>query len=162
MISPDAPVRARLKWFDGQKGFGFVVPENEKADAFLHITTLKRAQVGELGEGACLLCLVETNTRGALVREVVSVIDAGREPQPVGAVEVHAGDTAQITGTVKWYKENKGFGFVRADDGGRDIFLHGKLLRRYGMDTIAPRTPLVMTVRETPKGRELVDFEIMK
>src|SRR6185436_10889715 len=88
---PAEAVRATLKWFNGQKGFGFVVPENHKADAFLHITTLKRAQVDALGEGACLLCLMERNERGVLVREVVSVIDAGRAPQPVDRAGDHAG-----------------------------------------------------------------------
>ena len=160
--SETKPVLAKLKWFNGQKGFGFVIPENDRLDAFLHITTLKRAQVDALGEGASLLCVMERGERGAQVREIVSVIDPGHEPQPVTAGGPHAGPTEQITGTVKWYKDHKGFGFVRADDGGKDIFLHNRVLQLHGMESIAPRTPLVMTVRMTTRGRELVDFEIME
>src|ERR1035437_5728820 len=63
-VSPENSVKARLKWFNNPKGFGFVVPENESIDAFLHISTLLRAGVLALGEGACLLCRIEHRPRG--------------------------------------------------------------------------------------------------
>ena len=161
---PDSPVETRLKWFNAAKGFGFVVPESQKTDAFLHITTLRRARVDTLGEGARLLCLITHNAKGALqVKDVVAILDVGRCPEPLRSAcpgDVYA-DTLQLTGTVKWYKPEKGFGFVAADDGGKDIFLPKKRLRRYGLDTIEPRTPLMMTVGLTQKGREVIDFEIL-
>ena len=37
------------------------------------------------------------------------------------------------TGTVKWYNETKGYGFIQPDSGGKDVFVHATALERAGM-----------------------------
>jgi cold shock protein len=37
------------------------------------------------------------------------------------------------TGTVKWYNETKGYGFIQPDDGGKDVFVHISAVERAGM-----------------------------
>ena len=37
------------------------------------------------------------------------------------------------TGTVKWYNETKGYGFIQPDNGGKDVFVHATALERAGM-----------------------------
>ena len=37
------------------------------------------------------------------------------------------------TGTVKWYNETKGYGFIQPDDGGKDVFVHATALERAGL-----------------------------
>lgn len=163
-ILRDGAVKARVKWFNVPRGFGFVVPENESYDAFLHITALKRAGVDSLGEGACLLCRIERTVKGAHVKEVVAVLDAGAWPEPIDRPVSHAAvpdDSFPLTGTVKWYAPEKGFGFVIADDGLKEVFLHKSCLQRYGLSTIEPGTPLHMTVRNVPKGREVIEFSFL-
>ena len=41
-----------VKWFNGQKGFGFIQPENGGADVFVHISAVERAGLSTLNEGA--------------------------------------------------------------------------------------------------------------
>ena len=40
-----------VKWFNAQKGFGFIQPDNGGKDAFVHISTVERAGLGTLNEG---------------------------------------------------------------------------------------------------------------
>jgi cold shock protein len=41
------------------------------------------------------------------------------------------------TGTVKWYNEQKGYGFIQPDNGGKDVFVHATALERAGMRALA-------------------------
>jgi cold shock protein len=42
-----------------------------------------------------------------------------------------------ITGTVKFYNDQKGFGFIQPDDGSKDVFVHATALERAGMRGLA-------------------------
>ena len=41
------------------------------------------------------------------------------------------------TGTVKWFNETKGYGFIQPDDGGKDVFVHISAVERSGMSGLA-------------------------
>lgn len=160
----ELPVRVRLKWFNNPKGFGFVCPEDEDIDAFLHITTLQRAGVSALGDGAALLCVIERGPKGAQVKEVLELIDAGQLPDPPpkrlppGPAAPVKENIIEMGGTVKWYKTDKGFGFVIPDDGLKDIFVHKTCLERHGLEALKEGQRVRMTIRSVPKGREVIEF----
>jgi CspA family cold shock protein len=44
---------------------------------------------------------------------------------------------SMATGTVKWYNETKGYGFIQPDNGGKDVFVHASALERAGMSGLA-------------------------
>ena len=41
------------------------------------------------------------------------------------------------TGTVKWFNEQKGYGFIQPDDGGKDVFVHISAVERAGLNGLA-------------------------
>ena len=45
--------------------------------------------------------------------------------------------SSMATGTVKWYNETKGYGFIQPDNGGKDVFVHATALERAGMRGLA-------------------------
>ncbi len=153
-------VKARLKWFNGAKGFGFVIPEDNPVDAFLHITQLQKIGVHGLGEGAIVLCAVDYGDKGATVTEVVEILDHG--VLPVGLMELDPAnaDVLKTKGLVKWYKEDKGFGFVTPDDGMKDIFVHKSCLDREGIETLLAGQRVRVAFKTAPKGREAVSLSI--
>lgn len=173
------PVRATVKWFNDTKGFGFVVPEDRSVDAFLHITVLRQAGVETLGEGAQIVCTIGSGPKGPQVDSVLEIHSKGTPSgggarlSPYGTGQnntyghrsgpAHApasGPVETLTGTVKWYKPEKGFGFIVPDDGKQDIFIHKSCLDRAGLSTLTTGQRVRIGARAAPKGREVANIEI--
>lgn len=156
------PVLTRLKWFNATKGFGFAVPEEDPCDAFIHITTLQEADIHELGDNALIMCHVVKGPKGALVTKVDKLIEIGEEPSPITfRVEITDDEVLEkMSGTVKWYKPDKGFGFIIPEDGQKDVFVHKSCLDRLGIELLIPGQQVRMTVRTVAKGREVLKFRL--
>lgn len=216
-------VQARVKWFNGMKGFGFVAPVDGSPDAFLHVSVLSQAGYGDLPDGTELTCDIVEGPRGPQVQRIIDVV--GVEPgaaappprsgfgersggygersggygersggygersggygdrprfgggagagagagRPQGERSSYGGSSGgaaasgpiatpaegeTIAGTVKWFKPESGFGFIVADDGGKDVFIHKSVLRRCGMMDLQSQQRVKMTVHMAQKGRE--------
>lgn len=56
------------------------------------------------------------------------------------------------TGTVKWFNESKGFGFITQDDGGADVFVHFSAISGSGFKTLAEGQKVSYDIQQGPKG----------
>ncbi len=56
------------------------------------------------------------------------------------------------TGTVKWFNETKGFGFITQDNGGADVFVHYSALKGGGFKTLAEGAKVSFDIQQGPKG----------
>ena len=56
------------------------------------------------------------------------------------------------TGTVKWFNDSKGFGFITPDDGGKDLFAHFSAIQGSGFKTLKENQKVTFDVAQGPKG----------
>jgi CspA family cold shock protein len=58
------------------------------------------------------------------------------------------------TGTVKWFNDAKGYGFITPDDGGDDLFAHFSEIRTEGFKSLTENQRVSFDVKQGPKGKQ--------
>jgi CspA family cold shock protein len=65
-----------------------------------------------------------------------------------------------VTGTVKWFNEAKGFGFITPSDGSKDVFVHFSAIAASGFKTLAEGQTVSFEIEKGPKGPQAVRVSI--
>jgi len=168
---------ATVKWFNPDKGFGFVALSDGSGDAFLHANTLNQAGHNSISPGASLRVRIGQGQKGRQVSEVLSVDESTATPSPArsaaprGSMGAGAGPSGprrgaptgpsvEMQGTVKWYNATKGFGFVAPLEGGKDVFVHASALQRAGVTQLAEGQTIWMDVVQGAKGPEASSIRV--
>ncbi|WP_418275713.1 cold-shock protein [Isoptericola jiangsuensis] len=118
-LAADAPlgVLGTVNWYEPAKGYGFVTPDDGRTEIFVHSSAIVTG--GVIAEGQRVAFLVVDGEKGPQADNLL----------PLGAqAAAPAADGAD--GTVTWYDDVKGFGFIAPDAGGDDVFVHVKALGR--------------------------------
>jgi cold shock protein len=170
-----------VKFFNGQKGFGFIQVDDRPDDVFVHISAVEQAGLTGLAEGQPLeFTLVD---RGGKVSATDLVIDGEPMPVPERAPRPErsgfdrdrgsdrggfqrGGDRGgfdrapmrestgeRANGTVKFFNDMKGFGFIQRDDGGEDVFVHISALERSGVGNVTQNDRLAFDIEVDRRGK---------
>ena len=200
---------AVVKWFNAEKGFGFVELGEGAGDVFLHASVLARTGATSVNPGATLKVRVGQGQKGPQVTEVIEVDEstAGAAPATAprapsaggfgagagaggygdrGGAGGYGGDRGgfggggdrggfgaprrgfdapvasgpEQQGTVKWYNQAKGFGFIAPEDGGKDVFVHASALRRAGLTELAEGQRVMIQITQGQKGPEAASIRV--
>ncbi|MEA2124809.1 MAG: cold shock protein [Solirubrobacteraceae bacterium] len=63
------------------------------------------------------------------------------------------------TGTVKWFNNDKGFGFITPDEGGKDLFVHHSAIQANGFRTLEDGARVNYESEDGPKGPKAINVE---
>lgn len=204
MTAPSGPESsAVVKWFNPEKGFGFVELGEGAGDVFLHASVLARTGATSVNPGATLKVRVGQGQKGPQVTEVIEVDEstataaapsAPRAPRSGGfgggggygdrggyggggggggygdrggyggggrrAFDAPTPSGPEQQGTVKWYNQAKGFGFIAPEDGGKDVFVHASALRRAGLTELAEGQRVTIQITQGQKGPEAASIRV--
>jgi cold shock protein len=188
--APSGPtIDATVKWFNPEKGFGFVELSDGSGDVFLHARALEAAGQESVPPGSKLSVRVGQGQKGRQVTEVLEVDTSTAEAAPArrsfgdrpggggggfggggggfggapragGGPRAATGPTEERVGTVKWYNPEKGFGFIAVEGGGKDVFVHVTVISRSGLNDLAEGQRVVVQVGQGPKGPEARGIEL--
>jgi len=142
-------MQGKVKWFNSQKGFGFITPASGGEDIFVHQSAITAEGFRTLGENEEVSFEVIDDNGKMKATNVVSIGGGGggkgggrggkggrasAEPRKwPDAVDPSPGK--QI-GAVKWFNAEKGFGFVAPADGGEDLFVHQSAIHSSGFRSL--------------------------
>ncbi|WP_342359791.1 cold-shock protein [Terrarubrum flagellatum] len=210
-------VKATLKWFNPEKGFGFVAAADGTGDVFLHVSAVQGIDPNSLKPGATLTVDLGQGRRGLQVVTVHEVDESTAEPeaprkprfggggdrfgggdrggygdrgggygdrgggygdrggggygggrdrgygggQDRGYDAGGGGSSDWVDGTMKFFNQQRGFGFVAADNGGADVFLHMSALTRAQVATPADGQRVRFTTKQGRKGLEVDRIEVV-
>jgi cold shock protein len=152
-----------VKFFNPQKGFGFIVRDDGGEDVFVHISAVEQAGLTDLADGQPLeFTLVDRGGR-------ISATNLRIEGEPMAVERSGGGASAggagggggpqrQLTGekasgTVKFFNAMKGFGFIQRDDGQPDAFVHISVVERAGMPRLNEGDRLEFEIEVDRRGK---------
>lgn len=149
-----------VKWFDGTRGYGFLVPDDGDGDILVHFSILRDHGRRTLPEGARLECSFAERDRGRQATEIHSIDLEGCEEfsdhgpgdgrHEHDALAEAAGDFEAVT--VKWFNRLKGYGFLVREGRGRDVFIHMEVVRSSGLGEIDAGDRLEARIADGGKG----------
>ena len=144
--------KGTVKFFNANKGFGFIQQETGGEDVFVHISSVERAGLEGLAEGQQLeFTLVDRGGKISasdlvVVGDVIPVEKREAPPQRELTGE-------KATGTVKFFNSMKGFGFITRDDGQPDAFVHISAVERSGMSALNEGDRLEFDIEVDRRGK---------
>jgi CspA family cold shock protein len=175
-----------VKWFNPEKGFGFVEMTDGSGEAFLHVRQVEAAGYSALESGTTLVIKVGAGQKGPQVQEIVSVDASTAEPEPPRGARpprpMRSGGPSQSGGgfgrpsggpsprpvsgppevpaTVKWFDSVKGYGFVSVEGESKDLFLHISVVERAGLSQLEQGQAVRVAIVEGRKGPEVGAIEL--
>ncbi|MCP5086059.1 MAG: cold shock domain-containing protein [Rhodobacteraceae bacterium] len=154
-----------VKWFDSNKGFGFIADDEGGNDILLHANVLRNFGHSSVVEGTRIEVEVTQSQRGLQAVEITTLnipeVDINTALRGIAelGIDFAALDTSGplTPARVKWFDKVKGFGFVNVFESSEDVFVHMEVLRAYGMSELVQGEAICVRTAAGPRGKMAVE-----
>ena len=158
--------KGTVKWFNSQKGFGFITPEDGGEDLFVHQSAIQSEGFRTLNEAESVN--YDVTEEGGKEKAInVTSNGGGKEGRGGG----RGGGRAQPRkwpdgvdpspgkqiGAVKWFNSEKGFGFIAPAAGGDDLFVHQSAISAPGLRSLMEGEEVEFKVLEDRGKMKAID-----
>ena len=151
---------AGVKWYNPVIGYGFLTPEDHSADVMVHFSHLDAVNCPYIKPGDQIICEAISTKLGRQVSRIIEIKFESSEPRSHStfsyehSVPFDPETLEEMEGTVKWFKVDKGYGFICPQDQGREIFFHVSVLRAAGYGCLTPGMRVSVKFSSSERGRE--------
>lgn len=162
--SPGSLLSGVVKWFDPNKGFGFVIADTGGPDILLHVNVLRNFGQSSIADGTRIDLFAQETDRGVQATGVVAVHppDGSHAIVLADIIELDADAVAAAPlepARVKWFDKAKGFGFANVFGKREDVFVHIEVLRQSGLSDLQPGEALAMRVIKGKRGHMAAEVQ---
>ena len=145
-----------VKWFSDDKGFGFITPEDGGKDLFVHHKDiLGTGYYRALKEGQKVSFDIVAGGNGPKAGNVLPADSSN----PAKSSE-HKENTGPLKGTVLWYSDDKGFGFITPDDGDKAVFVHSTAFGDSGLKRLEEGERVSFDIEAGVKGPKATNVKL--
>ena len=150
-------VMGMVKWFDLNKGYGFIKPSSGAVDdILLHQTCVRQSGFKAAYEGAKVVCEAVLGPRCLQARRLFSLDNSTAQSSslPISKKDRFIAEPSSLAfdAVVKWFNRGKGYGFVSRGPDTPDIFIHMETLRRHGIRELRQGQRVRVRTGDGPKG----------
>lgn len=153
-----------VKWFDPNKGFGFVLADTGGPDILLHVNVLRNFGQSSIADGTRIELFAQETSRGVQATSIAAV-HPPEGTQSIVLADIVGLDAETVAAApieparVKWFDKAKGFGFANVFGKRDDVFVHIEVLRQSGLSDLQPGEALAMRVIEGKRGHMAVEVQ---
>lgn len=144
----------KVKWYSDRKGYGFIDIDGE--EAFIHRTILLGFGLVRIQNEDIITALLSRSERGLVVEQITAI---ERPPLPANLLATEAAD-GEYFAEVKFFNDEKGYGFLTVDGFDEDVFIHSRLLEETGMPKLESGQPLLVRVEPGNDGHQVATIRL--
>lgn len=154
--TPDGKERAqgRVKWFSEKRGYGFIQVDDE--EIFIHRSSLVAFGIAKLqNEDVVTVSLTESD-RGRIVDTLYGVERPPIPPELMASTP----EEGEVLAEVKFFNNQKGYGFIVTDEEESDIFVHFRILEENGFSDFDQGQKLLVRLEDSDRGKQVTTIRL--
>ena len=142
-------------WYNERRGYGFV--RFKKNEIYLHHLALSRFGLGTFYPGNQLSVYLDENDCGPVIKEILAVECA----KPLSVAKEAELQEHEVRGTVKFFNAYEGYGYVNIGENERDVFVHLRTLRNYGIHHLTVGQEILLHVTDEGKRPQAKEVRVL-